>query len=355
MTAAVPLIDVGRGGAAALCEAQRETAAALLDEALHTLPLLPLAARLIDPFSRTWLERHQSPYLDEIHEVARLIGAEGVYFLNVVYEWACSTSAGPDPGGMGMRLIRILDWRLRGTGRYGAIARHEADRGPFYNATWPGYAGVVTGMAPGRFAAAINQAPRLAESGLRWADEVVARWRMLRRDSGLPATHLLRRVFEAAEDYEAALALLTDERIAVAMPALFTVAGVAAGEGAVIEAFGHERRLHRAAAADGHVIGVANDWLSPDLAGFPRAHALTRAVNETPAANNRRRRDLVCALQRGDFAGGAGLPVPVLNSHTVMAAMANAAAGTFDVDMMDCVGVDALPEIVARRALRHAA
>ncbi len=351
----VPLVDIGRGGATALCEAHRASAIALLGEALGTVPLLPLIARFVDPVSRSWLARHENPYLGEIDAIARLLGSAGVYFLNVVYEWACSTSAGPDPDGAGMRLIRILDWGLKGTGRYGVIARHETDAGPFYNATWPGYAGVVTAMAPGRFSAAINQAPRIAEVGVRWADEAVARWRMLRRDSGLPATHLLRRVFEEAVDYEAALAMLTDGRIAIAMPAIFAVAGTGHGEAAVVEAIGRQRRLHRAQADAGYIIGVANSWLSEDLTGFPRSHALTRARGESPAENNRRRRALVCDLQRGAFSGGGDLPVPVLNAHTVMAATANAASGVFDIDMMDCAYGASIPRVVARRALQNCA
>jgi len=246
----IPLIDVGRGGAAALCEARPDAAAALIGDALGTAPLLRLAARVADPLSRAWLERHGNPYLHEIRAVARRLDMAGVYFLNVVYEWACSTSAAPDPEGTGMRLIRVLDWGLKGTGRYGVIARHESDAGSFFNATWPGYAGVITAMAPGRFAAAINQAPGPHESGVTLVDEVMQRWRMLRGRAALPAPHLLRRVFESAKDYDAALAMLMDEATAVAVPALFTLAGTELGAAAVIEAFGTGRRLHRASDRD---------------------------------------------------------------------------------------------------------
>jgi len=352
----IPLVDVGRGGASALCEARPEDAAALIGDALRTSPLLRLVARVADPLSRSWLERHGNPYLHEIHAVARQLETAGVYFLNVVYEWACSTSAGPDPDGAGMRLIRVLDWGLKGTGRYGAIARHESDAGAFYNATWPGYAGVITAMAPGRFAAAINQAPRLAPVGVRWMDETVARWRMLRAPTALPASHLLRRVFEEARDYDAALAMLMSAESVVAMPAFFTLAGAKIGEAAVIEAFGAERRLHRASNEGGLVVGVANDWLSADLTGYPRAHAVRRGVFETPADNNRQRRSQVCDLNRaGCFDGAGDVPVPVLNAHTAMIATANAAEGIFHVEMLDRVGDQAMPQVVARRALRNVA
>src|SRR5260370_26964023 len=115
------------------------------------------------------------------------MGRAGVYCLNIAYEWACARSAAPDPGGAGARLIRVLDWGLTGIGRHVVIARHESACGPFYNATCPGFAGVLTGMAPGRFAAAINQAPRLPIFGPRWLDEAAARLRILLPAAALPA------------------------------------------------------------------------------------------------------------------------------------------------------------------------
>src|SRR5574341_629686 len=151
----IPLTDIGAAGAAALFDVHPERAVALIDTALAAHPLLTLAARLGDRASRRWLERQANPYLDEIRHIATRLDRPGVYFLNIVYEWACSTSAAPDPAGPGMRLIRVLDWGLAGIGRYLVLARHQTRHGAFLNATWPGYAGVLTAMAPGRFAAAI--------------------------------------------------------------------------------------------------------------------------------------------------------------------------------------------------------
>ena len=39
------------------------------------------------------------------------------------------------------------------------VARHESPAGSWLNVTWPGFVGVLTGMAPGRFSIAYNQAP----------------------------------------------------------------------------------------------------------------------------------------------------------------------------------------------------
>ncbi len=253
-------------------------------------------------------------------------------------------------------MIRVLDWGLTGIGRHVVLARHETAHGPFYHATWPGFAGVLTAMAPGRFAAAINQAPRVPILGPRWIDEAIGRVRLLRQSGAIPAAHLLRRVFEEARDYDGAQAMLADERHLLAMPALFTLSGIGRGQACVIEAIGRQRRGHRARAEDGFIIGVANDWLSGDLAGAPRAHAAEWSASMSPRGNNRVRRSAVCALQQHSFAGAADLAPPVLNSHTVLVAAANAATGEMMVEALDPVpGANPLPQVVARRELRHAA
>jgi len=346
----IPVTDVGTGGAAALYDAHPERCAALLATALAAHPLLPLAVRLSDRASERWLARQQDPYLAEIRHIAERLGRPGVYFFNIVYEWACSTSAAPDPTGSGMRHIRVLDWGLAGIGHHLVLARHWSPAGPFLNATWPGYVGVLTAMAPGRFAAAINQAPRIPVSGARLVDEAVNRWRMLRLADALPAAHLLRRVCESAPDYKTALAMLADERIALAMPALFSLSGIARGEGAVIEALGAKRRVHRAAPEQGFTIGVANDWLAQGWPGKPRRHAAEWEKRVSPSANNRIRRTAVEALQHSDFAGAAQLAPPVLNGHTVLVAAMNAARGTITLEALDRVaGGGSIPRVVARR------
>jgi hypothetical protein len=351
----IPLTSVGAGGASDLFAAHAEDAKAMVASALGTYPLLPLGAAIADRLSRRWLERQDNPYLDEIRRVAAQLRRPGAYFLNVVYEWACSTSAAPDPQGQGARLIRVLDWGLKGIGRYVVLARHEGAQGAFYSATWPGFAGVLTAMAPGRFSAAINQAPRVPMFGRRWLDEIAGRVQMLHGGGTIPAAHLLRRIFEEARDYRDAQAMLADARHFVAVPALFTLAGIAPDESCVIEAIGCERRLHLARARDGFTIGAANAWLSDDLAGKPRAHAPEWSKGVSPRENNRVRREAICAIQRSPFTGAADLAPPVLNSHTVLVAAANAATGEMIIEALDrAPGAAALPRVVARRALRHA-
>ena len=57
------------------------------------------ALRLADAFQRRWLARWHDPYLQEIDRIAALIDRPGGYFLNVSYEWGCTSSAGPPDGG----------------------------------------------------------------------------------------------------------------------------------------------------------------------------------------------------------------------------------------------------------------
>ena len=351
----IPLVDAGRSGALGLYEAASGEVISLIVGALGAHKLLGLAAPLGDRMSRRWLEQHDNPYLGEIAAVARAVGVPGVYLLNIVYEWACSTSVGPAPEGPGNRMIRVLDWGLPGIGKHLVIGRHASDHGGYLNVTWPGYAGILTAMAPGRFSAAINQAPRQAPTGLRWLDEAIVHLAMYRRPGTIPAAHLLRKVFEEAPDYAAALAMLSEGAYELAMPAIFTLSGAAPGEGAIVEAIGRKRIVTRSDKAQGGIIGVANDWLSPGLPGAARDNALAWSTNTTVEANNAERRETACRLQLSPFAGVADLKPPILNGHTVLVASANAATGMLEVEALDQGGDRlSLPRVVARRRVAAA-
>ena len=65
-------------------------------------------------------------------------------------------------------LVRTLDWPFAGLGRYAAVARMPGECGDFLSVTWPGYVGALTAMAPGRFAACVNQAPMRRRTAHRW-------------------------------------------------------------------------------------------------------------------------------------------------------------------------------------------
>jgi len=311
--------------------------------------LLKIVARLGDALSRRWLKRRGNPFYDEITAVAEALGRPGVYFLNIIYEWACSTSAAPDPAGSGNRMIRILDWDMPGIAGHIVVGRHTTDHGHYYNVTWPGYAGVLTAMAPGRFAAAINQAPRQTPTGLRWLDEAIVHLRMYNAGGTLPAPHLLRQVFETAPDYAAAFTMLMDEDVDLAMPALFTLSGTGPDEGCVVEGIGQRRIAHGSKTAPDGVIGVANRWLSAGLPGKSRDNALVPSDRQTAEANNLERQRGICDLQRGAFTGVADLAPPVLNSHTILVVSANARQGYLVVEAVDGGSDRArLPKVIGR-------
>ena len=100
--------------------------------------------------------RSGSPYIGEIAAISGALGFSGVWFLNGSYQWGCTAYARDDDAPW---LVRTLDWPFPGLGRHVEVARMAGPGGEFYSVTWPGFVGVLTGMAPGRFAASINQAP----------------------------------------------------------------------------------------------------------------------------------------------------------------------------------------------------
>jgi hypothetical protein len=215
------------------------------------LPALPLADRI----ARRWLARSASPYLAELDVMARRTGVAGIYAINISYEYGCTTLARSDAPGRAPTLRRTLDWPFLGLGRAAIVAHRAGPAGDFYDVTWPGAAGTLTAMAPGRFAAAINQAPlfrRTRANLLRPVDYVRNLSRTLRRERGMPPLHLLRHTFETARDFSQALEMLT--RIELARPVLFTLVGCAADEIAVVERRERDATVHLGEGS------VANDW-----------------------------------------------------------------------------------------------
>ncbi|MDQ7246627.1 carcinine hydrolase/isopenicillin-N N-acyltransferase family protein [Dongia sedimenti] len=248
----IPLVDLGTAGLDRLA-LDMPGKVRLLSTAGRSLLSGPVLA-FMDRRSKTWLARNETPYRAEIDAVAAIPGVAGAHGLNLSTEWAC-TSATADG-----RLVRMLDWPIRGLGGAIVVARHQSAVGPWYNVTWPGFVGVLTGMAPGRFAIAYNQAPIRWTTGLWPIDWVLDRIRLGPRQA-IPATHLIRRVFETCRTYGEAFRLLKETPIAYT--GLITIAG-AGGEAAVIE-----RAEDRAFVHEGP--GVApNHWLNPDWRGHPR-------------------------------------------------------------------------------------
>jgi Linear amide C-N hydrolases, choloylglycine hydrolase family len=259
---AIPVISAGPDFPVTTLVAELPRAHALLDLATKGVPLRAL--RVLDQVSRKWLVRNTNAHLSEIDAIARTLDRPGAYFLSVNYEWGCTCKVGPNADHSSSRLIRVLDWLTPGLGRNVIAAKVDGAAGSYLTLTWPGYTGVLQGMAPGRFSAALNQAPMRRSGGgflpLDWAMNKRRVWRM---PHCTPA-HLLRNVFERAASYEEARRMLIETPIA--SPAIFTLAGIAQQETCVIERTEVVAQVH-----DGP--GVAtNNWQAAGWKGRARGN-----------------------------------------------------------------------------------
>ncbi|MBI3516831.1 MAG: hypothetical protein HY060_22600 [Proteobacteria bacterium] len=230
--------------------------------------------------------------------------------LNLCFEWGCTTGIAEAPDGRGVRMMRTLDWPLDGLGKNVVVSRQTGAAGPWFNVTWPGFVGVTTALAPGRFSGALNQAPMTTRGLGLIGDWVVNRWRVW-RDGGLPPTLLLRRAFDECASFDDAVRLLTETPIG--LPAIFTLAGADRTSGVVIERLEGAAHVHRAP------VCVTNHWLTPTLGGRPRSR------------HSHDRLDMMRSRMAAAAEGLAWLEVPILNETTRLAVTANAATGELTV------------------------
>jgi hypothetical protein len=301
----IPIIETGRDFPLATLHAHKSRTHALLDAASRRYPRSMLAG--LDKVSRAWLARWNNEHLREIDEIARILGRPGAYFFSVNYEWGCTCRAAPSPDGRSARLIRVLDWQAPGLGANLICAKVSgADAGSFALLTWPGYTGVLQVMAPGRFSAALNQAPMRKATGLFYVDWAANRRRVWHMPHPTPA-HLLRKVAEEATDFAEARRMLIEQPIST--PAIFTLAGTEAAETAVIERTEREARARNGA----HV--AANHWETPGWHGHARGDKSS---------------DRACIMKGVDTSFDAAfewLTPPILNDNTRLAMVADAREG----------------------------
>ena len=296
----IPVLDVPPGTEPAIYGIQhaRDRFELLLCSArrTYTRPGLAVADRL----SAVWARRAGSPYGAAIAQVQARVG-HGAYMLNHSYEWGCT--AGVHAG----RLMRTLDWPFDGLGQALIVTRWDGGAGPYWSVTWPGVVGVLTGLAPGRFAAAINQPPLPRTAGARMTAWPVARWRVARQRA-LSPTHALRHAFDHCPDYASADAWL--RTIPLCIPAIFTIAGPNDGEAVVIE------RTERHAFEPTRAV-AANHWTSQGAPpGQPRnlsSHSRHRAM---------------CSLMDADPQWSLDwVQAPILQPDTRVAVLADPRAG----------------------------
>jgi hypothetical protein len=322
---AIPIVDIRAGGPVRhALDDGRARARALRDQCVGWLPS-PLRALLpaMDAAARRWLVCSRSPYVEDVRAIAAGLGFSGIWFLNGSYQWGCTAAARDQDGAPW--LARTLDWPFPGLGRGLEIARMRGAAGEFLSVTWPGYVGTLSAVAPGRFAAAMNQAPLFRRTHAPWLRPVDMAANAL-RTWGIrhcPPDHLLREVFETCRDFGEARRRL--ESVPVARPAIFTLVGCGRGERCVIE------RTEEATATRMHDTAAANDWLEPAPAWEGRvntAQLLTISYAQA-RVRNRARFDALWrwphAFGEGDFAWVAP---PVLNPFTRVAVEMCAASGT---------------------------
>ncbi len=339
---AVPLNDIRDGGPVRYAIDARARAQVLGEECLAWLPgsvrtLLPA----IDVVTRRWLRRSTSPYVGEIESIASALGFPGIWFLNGTYQWGC-TALARDEDGVPW-LVRTLDWPFPGLGRHVEIARMRGPAGEFFNVTWPGYVGSLTAAAPGRFAAAINQAPLWRRTCAPWlrpydlAANAIGTW----HTKFCPPDHLLREVLETCANFSEAKHRL--ETVAIARPVIFTLVGVHSGERCVIE------RTEQGFASRFDETSAANDWLH---GGWPWEARMAPSIFlsascEQAAARNCARRDALATWSQ-PFARGelAWVVPPVLNPYTRCVVEMCPAHGTVRVAGYELTPGDELPSRV---------
>jgi len=309
----IPIIDVRDGGPVELLRRERHRAEAVIASGRRSYGALPIT--ILDQLSERWARRRNLPFLSEMDSIGRQGLDRGTWFMNLCFEWACTTGAGPDPDSEGVRLLRTLDWPFNGLGRELVVAHQQGQAGAYLNITWPGFVGIVTAMAPGRFAAAINQAPvpfrGPGGSSLTLAmDWLISRARTFSSDR-LPPVLLLRQVFESCATFEEARQMISETPLA--LPAFFTLAGVKSGEACVVERLETRAFVHEQPAT------VANHWLTHGLKGRPRGV-------ESHLRLSRMREVLHRADLKFDW-----LEFPILNKETRVAVATNAATASLHV------------------------
>ncbi len=310
----IPVIDIRDGGPRRHASEGRTRARALRDECIRWLPR-PAAGLLpaIDAVTRRWLLRSHSSFAEEVEAIAAELNFSGIWFLNGCYQWGCTALACEYSGSPW--LIRTLDWPFAGLGRHMEIALMRSDVGDFHNVTWPGYVGVLTASAPGRFAASINQAPMWRRTMHPWLRpyDIALNLGQTWGSRSIPPDHLLREVFETCATFDEAKYRL--ETTPIARPVIYTLAGCHPGERCVIE------RTQNGSSSRAQETSAANDWLlsQPRWEARMAAEAMFTCTSEKAAENSRTRRENLAAWLGGFDAEFDWVKPPVLNSQTRLA------------------------------------
>ena len=183
---------------------------------------LGLSASLVSEMSRPLV---REDYWNEMEGIASRaeVSVDDVVCGNLYYDAlkavlvGCTAFAVDTP--TGPLHARNLDWWTENDSlrRYAVSTRFTgAAAGEFTTVGWPGFVGVFSGIAPGRFAVTLNAV--ISDEPLKAASPVV---------------FLLRQVLEEAPDFQSALQSLSE--VPLASDSLLLLTGIRTGEMAVIE------------------------------------------------------------------------------------------------------------------------
>ncbi|MCB7130210.1 MAG: hypothetical protein J3T61_11805, partial [Candidatus Brocadiales bacterium] len=172
-----------------------------------------------------------------------------------------------------------------GIGPMTRTIHYDGPCGPFKSVGWPGYVGVLSGIAEGRFSATINYAP---------ARSVRAQW---------PPSFALRWVFENCETFDEAVEDLINTQMAA--PVFIMLVGTEPNEAVVIEHTGTDAycRYMR-----GGVLTLSNHYVKKE----------NKHLNERDEILSRSR--YRCALNAGRNAGSPRISrmIDVLGEEPVL-------------------------------------
>ncbi len=291
----IPFIDARQSGLEEVARQYKSETIALINQSRDAFGKTSryashIALPLGDFLARRWLAKSGNLYAAEIKALSKAVGISGITALNLSYEAGCTGGAFAS-GHDGVRLLRALDWPFPALGEH-IIAVHQQGRaGDFYNITWPGVSGVFQGMAAGRFACALNQAPmRRHKTGiyLDWLKNRLAFY----KNNALPPAHLLRRVFEEAKDYDAAREMLATTPLA--LPVIYILTGTNPGEGCIIERTENDHAIRDIENSPGvcaanhfhsHLNGAPYGWMPRAIDSQGRYNALHNTKADAAAGD----------------------------------------------------------------------
>lgn len=176
---------------------------------------------MVNAYRLAYVRRDHGQEIDALAEMCGL-SSEEVLVANLYYDaikvvLGCTAFAVDTP--KGPLHARNLDWWTENNilRDYTTIMDFSRDGALLFQAvSWPGFIGVLSGLAPGRFAITLNAVSSHEQACL-----------------AQPVTLLLRQVFEQAGSYEEAVKMLATEKIV--SDCLLLVTGTKQGQLAVIE------------------------------------------------------------------------------------------------------------------------